>query len=369
MNISFLDLHAVNSRFQSELEEAVKSVLDSGWYIRGEQCRLFEEEFANYCGAKHCVGVGNGLDAIRLILEAYKALGVMEDGDEVIVPANTFIASILAITQSGLTPVLCEPNLGSYNLDASCIEPLMTERTKAILPVHLYGQIAEMDTVVEVAKRHGLKVVEDAAQAHGAVYQGEKSGSIGDAAGFSFYPGKNLGALGDAGAVVTSDKALADKVRSLANYGSNIRYHNEDKGINSRLDEIQAAVLRVKLKYLDADNAWRQKVAQQYREAIQNERIVLPETRNAGSHVYHLFVIRCVSRDGLSRYLSEKGIHTQIHYPIPPHLQPAYKEWHDLSLPITEKIHREVLSLPISPIITKEEVEYVARWVNEFFEH
>lgn len=366
MNIPFLDLHAVNSRFQSELDEAVNSVLHSGWYIRGEQCRLFEEEFASYCGVRHCVGVGNGLDAIRLVFEAYKSLGIMEEGDEVIAPANTYIASILAISQSGLKPVLCEPRLDTYNLNAALIEPLITERTKAILPVHLYGQLADMQQVCEIAKKHHLKVVDDAAQAHGATLNGRKVGSLTDATAFSFYPSKNLGALGDAGAVTTSDKAVADKVRSIANYGSNVRYHNEDKGINSRLDEMQAAVLRVRLKYLDADNASRQKVAQQYREAIRNEKIVLPETENPGSHVYHLFVARCGNRDELGRYLADKGIHTQIHYPTPPYLQPAYREWSDFSFPITEKIHREVLSLPISPVISEEEVEYVARWVNEF---
>lgn len=366
MNIPFLDLLSVNSRFQSELDEAVKSVLHSGWYIRGEECTQFEEEFANYCGTDYCVGVGNGLDAIRLIFEAYKALGVMQEGDEVIVPANTFIASILAITQTGLKPVLCEPDLETYNLDVSRIESLITGRTKAILPVHLYGQLADMTAVVEVAKKHKLKIVEDAAQAHGAISLGQKAGSLGDAAGFSFYPAKNLGALGDAGAVTTSDPALADKVRSIANYGSSIRYCNQEKGINSRLDEIQAAVLCVKLKYLDADNAWRQKAAKQYGEAIRNEQIVLPAIGNLESHVFHLFVIRSHHRDELGSYLAEKGIQTQIHYPLPPHLQAAYREWGHLSLPITEKIHREVLSLPISPIISEEEVEYVTRWVNEF---
>ncbi|MBP1617289.1 MAG: Glutamine--scyllo-inositol transaminase [Bacteroidetes bacterium] len=366
MKIPFLDLQSVNSRFQAELDEAVKSALHSGWYIRGEQCRLFEEEFGNYCGTHYCVGVGNGLDAIRLIFEAYKSLGVMEEGDEVIVPANTYIASILAISQSGLKPVLCEPRLDTYNLDAALIEPLITERTRAILPVHLYGQVGDMQGISDIAKKHKLKVVDDAAQAHGAALGGRKVGSLADATAFSFYPSKNLGALGDAGAVTTSDKALADKVRSIANYGSTIRYYNEDKGINSRLDEIQAAVLRVKMKYFEADNVWRQKAARQYGEAIHNEKIVLPKVENPESHVFHLFVIRCGNRDELGRYLADKGIQTQVHYPVPPHLQPAYSEWGHLSLPITEKIHREVLSLPISPVITKEEVEYVAGWVNEF---
>jgi dTDP-4-amino-4,6-dideoxygalactose transaminase len=365
MNIPFLDLFALNSRFQSELDEAVSSVLHSGWYIRGEQCRFFEEEYAAYCGVGHCVGVGNGLDAIRLIFESYKALGLMENGDEVIVPANTYIASILAISQCGLTPVLCEPDLQTYNIDPFRIEALLTERTKAILPVHLYGQMADMENICQVAKKYRLKVVDDAAQAHGARLNGQIAGSLADATAFSFYPSKNLGALGDAGAVTTSDNALSEMVRKLANYGSSVRYHNDYKGINSRMDEVQAAVLRVKLKHLDADNVLRQQAASHYCEVIQNEKVVLPKVETTESHVFHLFVIRTGERDRLVRALAEKGVQTQIHYPLPPHQQPAYKEWNGLSLPLTEKIHREVLSLPISPAITQEELQYVAQWINQ----
>lgn len=366
MNIPFLDLHAINRRCQAELDEAVLAVAHSGWYIRGEQCSQFEAEFAAYCGANFCVGVGNGLDAIRLIFEAYKALGWMQDGDEVIVPANTYIASILAISQAGLKPVLCEPNIETYTIDAEKIGTLITNRTKAILPVHIYGQVADMKTIGQIAQKYNLKVVDDAAQAHGAVFQERKVGRLADATAFSFYPSKNLGALGDAGAVTTSDEVLADKVRSLANYGSAVRYYNEDKGFNSRLDEMQAAVLRVKLKYLDSDNQKRQEVAQHYCQLIRNEKIALPIVTDIQSHVFHLFVIRCENRNALQCFLKEKGIQTQIHYPVSPHKQEAYCEWKDLSLPITEQIHREILSLPMSPILTEEETAYVVEWVNKF---
>lgn len=366
MNIPFLDLQAVNCRFQREIDDEVMSVLHSGWYIRGEQCQLFEKEYATYCGSKYCVGVGNGLDAIRLIFEAYKSLGIMENGDEVIVPANTFIASILAISQAGLWPVLCEPDIQTYTIDSQKIESFITARTKAILPVHLYGQVAEMNTVLKIAKKHNLKVIDDAAQAHGAVYHGRKVGSLADATTFSFYPAKNLGALGDAGAVTTSDKELADKVRSIANYGSSVRYHNDEKGVNSRLDEIQATVLRVKLKHLDEDNHLRRERADKYAELIKNTKVILPKIQENDSHVFHQFVVRTEKRDELQSFLAKNNIQTQIHYPVPPHLQPAYSEWNNLSLPVTEKIHREVLSLPISPTISPEEVEYVANHINEF---
>lgn len=366
MKVPFLDLQAVNGRFEPELEEALRNVVRAGWYIRGRECELFEQEFASYCGTTHCVGVGNGLDAIRLIFEAYKTMGLMQAGDEVIVPANTYIASILAVTQSGLKPVLCEPDPHTFNIDPQNIASLITERTRAILPVHLYGRAANMAAINQIAEKHGLKIVDDAAQAHGAQVKNCKVGNLAHATAFSFYPTKNLGALGDAGAVTTTDAELAERIRSLANYGSATRYHNDWQGINSRLDEMQAAVLRIRLRHLDSDNHHRRQAAEQYFHTIRNEMIALPEITEWESHVFHLFVIRAKNRDALAAHLASQGIQAQIHYPVPPHRQPAYKDWNHLSFPITEAIHREVLSLPLSPVISEETIDYVSAAVNSF---
>ena len=358
--IKFLDLKAVNEQFRPEIDAAMLRVLDSGWYLLGGEVSGFEQEFAAYCGAKHCLGCANGLDALTLILMGYRELGLMTQGDEVIVPANTYIASILAISRAGLKPILVEPDERTYNIDPSLIEPAITERTKAIMAVHLYGQCADMDPINAIAKTHGLKVIEDAAQAHGATYHGRKSGSLGDAAGFSFYPGKNLGCLGDGGAVTTNDGELADTISALRNYGSHEKYHNKYQGMNSRLDEIQAAVLRVKLKYLDEDTEKRRTVANHYLSALspqvsglnpQSSGLTLPHVADYGIPAWHLFVVRTPKRSALAEHLKDQGIQTVIHYPIPPHQQQAYPEIHGLSLPLSESIHREVLSLPMSPVI------------------
>lgn len=361
--IRFLDLKALNEQYRPEIDQAIQRVLDSGWYLLGKEVSGFEQEFADYCGAKHCLGVANGLDALILILMAYRELGVMAEGDEVIVPANTYIASILAISRAGLKPVLVEPDERMYNIDPTLIEAAITEKTKAILAVHLYGQCADMDPINAIAGKHGLKVVEDAAQAHGATYRSRKTGSLGDAAGFSFYPGKNLGCLGDGGAVTTSDGELADAIRALRNYGSEKKYHNKYQGMNSRLDEIQAAILRVKLKYLDADTEKRQQVAQIYLEQLSSiqhpSSIILPYVADYGMHAWHLFVVRTTERDALAEHLKQQEIQTVIHYPIPPHQQKAYPELNQLSLPLTEAIHREVLSLPMSPVLDADSTETV----------
>jgi dTDP-4-amino-4,6-dideoxygalactose transaminase len=363
--IPFLDLKAVNARYADELKEAAARVIESGWYIQGKECQRFEEEFARYCGTRHCIGVANGLDALSLIIKAYKAMGVMQPGDEIIVPANTFIASILAISENDLVPVLIEPDIETYNIDPACIEARITPRTKAIMPVHLYGQVAAMEAVKAIAERHSLKVIEDAAQAHGAMYHGKRTGSLGDACGFSFYPGKNLGALGDGGAVTTNDDRLADTVRALGNYGNRKKYETLYRGTNSRLDEIQAAMLRVKLKYLDEDIAKRRDITAYYLEHIRNEQIVLPIQTHL-EHVWHLFVIRAGDRDTLQKYLKANNIQTLIHYPIPPHRQPSYQNWRHLKLPVTEKIHREVLSLPLSPAQDIEATKTVVQVINDF---
>lgn len=366
--VKFLDLKKVNDAHGDEISEAIQRVLDSGWYLLGQEGHAFEQEFADYCGAKHCLGVANGLGALILIFMGYRELGMMEEGDEVIVPANTYIASILAVSRAGLKPVLIEPDEATYNLDPHLIEAAITERTKAILPVHLYGQCADMDPICAIAKKHGLKVVEDAAQAHAATYRGRKTGSLGDAAGFSFYPGKNLGALGDGGAVTTSDDALAEAIRALRNYGSQEKYHNIYKGMNSRLDEIQAAILRVKLKYLDEDTDKRRQVAKVYLSGLlsQSSGLTLPYVADYGTHAWHLFVVRTPQREQLAAFLAEKDIQTVIHYPIPPHQQEAYPELSGQSLPITEAIHREVLSLPMSPVMDSSEVTKVIEGLNRF---
>lgn len=378
--IKFLDLKAINDSFEPELLQAIKRVLDSGWYLLGNEVKAFEEEYTNYIGSKHCIGVANGLDALRLILKAYIELGVMQEGDEIIVPANTYIASILAVTDNRLVPVLVEPDINTYNIDPFKIEEKITERTKGIMIVHLYGQNAMHPEIQRLLDKYNLKLIEDNAQAAGAVYrksvagiqksESQKTGAIGDASGHSFYPGKNLGALGDGGAVTTDNEELASTIRALANYGSNKKYVNDYQGINSRLDEIQAAFLTVKLKRLDADNQRRREIAQYYCENITNTNITLPiangQHLTANSHVWHLFVIRTSIRGKFQQYLTENGIQTLIHYPIPPHKQKAYKEWNDLSFPITERIHKEVLSLPICPIMLKDDFTKVVEIINLF---
>lgn len=360
--IKFLDLHKINERFRNELDARIKEVLDSGWYLLGKQDKTFEENFAKYCGVKHCIGVANGLDALNLIIKAY-GFGA---GDEIIVPANTYIASILAISENGCTPVLVEPDINTYNINSDLIEEKITSRTKAIMVVHLYGQAVEMEKIWELAKKYNLKVIEDSAQAHGAIYQGSHTGNLGDASGFSFYPGKNLGCMGDGGAVTTNDDQLAAKIRAIANYGSDYKYHHIYKGVNSRLDEVQAAILDVKLPHLDEDNARRREIAKYYREHIVNPQITLPQTYDENAHVWHVFVVRCSNRNALQQHLEDNGIQTNIHYPTAPHKQECYKEFAELSLPVTEQIHNDVISLPISPVMTNEEVEQVVEVVNAF---
>jgi len=366
MPVPFLDLKAVNAQYRDELKEACSRVIDSGWYIQGKECDAFENEFAMYCSAKHAIGVANGLDALILIFRAYKELGIMKDGDEVIVPANTYIASILAISENGLVPVLVEPNINTYNIDPLKIEEKISSKTKAILAVHLYGQVAEMATINSIAKKHNLKVIEDSAQAHGAYFKDKRTGNLGDASGFSFYPGKNLGALGDGGAVTTNDDELARVIRALGNYGGEKKYENIYKGTNSRLDEIQAAMLRVKLRHLDDEIKKRREVANYYLDNIKNENIILPTIKYQNSHVWHLFVIRTSKRDELQKYLSENGIQTLIHYPIPPHKQIAYKEFNNISYSISEQIHDEVLSLPISGIQNLKDTTKIVKLLNEY---
>ena len=366
MNVPFLDYRTTNEAHFDEYLAAVRRVLESGWYVLGKEVEAFESEYGGWCGTPQCVGVANGLDALILIFEGYKALGLMKHGDEVIVPANTYIASILAVSRAGLVPVPVEPHPLTLNIDPAQIEAAISPRTRAIMPVHLYGQCADMDPIRHIAARHSLKVVEDAAQAHGATYRGRKAGALGDAAGHSFYPGKNLGAIGDAGAVTTGDKELATAIRALRNYGSHRKYHNLYKGYNSRLDELQAAILRVKLGYLDHDNSLRAQVAAQYLGGIRHPDIRLPVVAEYGTPCWHLFVVRCAGRDALRQHLSACGIQTVIHYPIPPHQQPAYQEWASLVLPQTEAIHREILSLPMSPVLNAREVRQVIDCVNQF---
>ena len=365
--IPFLDLQKLNTRFETEFQEKFTQFLASGYYVLGEQVKRFEESFAAYCGTKFCVGVSNGLDALILILEAYKILGKLKEGDEIIVPANTYIASILGISKAGLKPVLVEPSLSTYNIDASQIEAAITPKTKGILVVHLYGQLVEMKPVQQIAKKHNLLVMEDAAQAHGAqTSNGAKAGNLSDAAGFSFYPTKNLGALGEAGAVTTNNAELTEIVQKLRNYGSSSKYVNQYKGVNNRLDEIQAAFLNVKLPHLDADNEKRREIAQRYLKEINNPLLELPKYANDASHVFHQFVIRTKNREKLRAYLTENGIGTMIHYEIPPHQQEAYKEWNHLQFPITEKIHAECVSLPIHPLLTVEEVTTIMTVLNSY---
>lgn len=360
--IKFLDLHKINERYRNELDARIKEILDSGWYLQGRQNEEFSKHFAEFCGAKYALGVANGLDALNLIIKAYG----FGPGDEIIVPANTYIATILAISENGCTPVLVEPDINTYGINPELIEEKITPHTKAIMVVHLYGQAVPMQKIWELAQKHNLKVIEDAAQAHGAEYQGRRAGNLGDAAGFSFYPGKNLGAMGDAGAVTTNDEALYNKIKAIANYGSDRKYHHIYKGTNSRLDEFQAGILDVKLQYLEADNNKRREIARYYRGNIKNPLITLPQAYDEKAHVWHVFVVRVKERERFQQYLDDNGIQTVIHYPTAPHKQDAYQEYAALSLPITEQIHREVISLPISPVMTQEEIETVVRVVNEF---
>ncbi|EEQ6615980.1 TPA: DegT/DnrJ/EryC1/StrS family aminotransferase, partial [Escherichia coli] len=351
--IDFLNLQKSNARYNNELIEAAVRVIESGWYISGSELNAFENNFAKYCKVKHAIGVANGLDALTLTLKAWQELGKLKRNDEVLVPANTYIASILAISEAGLKPVLVEPNEFSYNLSVDNIRAKITANTRVILPVHLYGLISPMDEIMNFARENNLLVLEDSAQSHGASINGKKAGSWGDAAGFSFYPGKNLGALGDAGAVTTNDTDLADTVRYLRNYGSKIKYKHEFKGVNSRLDEIQAAFLNVKLNYLDDDIRIRRNIANRYLNEIKNELIVLPTISSEENHVWHLFVIRIKDRDSLQHYLTKHNIQTVIHYPTPPHRQLAYKEFKDLCFPLSEELHREVISIPMDPTLTE----------------
>lgn len=364
--IKFLDLQQVTEKYSAEIHEAVKKVIDSGWYLQGKENEKFEADYSAYIGTKHTVGVANGLDALIWIFRAYIEMGIMQEGDEVIVPANTYIASILALTENGLKPVLVEPDIRTYQIDDTKIEEAITDRTKALLIVHLYGQCAYTDRIGELCRKYDLKLVEDNAQAHGCLYGGRKTGSLGDAAGHSFYPGKNLGALGDAGAVTTDDEELARTVRALANYGSARKYVFKYTGRNSRLDEIQAAVLGVKLRHLDEDSARRKAVARYYIENIRNLQVILPQVEDWDAHVFHIFPVRCPQRDRLQKYLSDHGVQTIIHYPIPPHQQECYREWNTLSFPVTEQIHNEELSLPISPVMTDEEVQQIVEILNKY---
>lgn len=366
MQVPFLSLKDITDKYSAEIHEAVSRVIDSGWYLQGEENARFEQNFARYIGTSHAIGCANGLDALIWILRGYIELGIMQKGDEVIVPANTYIASILAITENNLLPVLVEPSMETLQIDDSLIEEKITAKTKAIMIVHLYGQCAYTQKIATLCKKYNLKLIEDNAQAHGCLYQGRKTGCLGDAAGHSFYPGKNLGALGDAGAVTTNDDELANAIRSLANYGSSQKYVFQYQGRNSRLDEIQAAVLDVKLKHLDEDVALRQNVARRYIAEIKNSKVRLPVVPDFAAHAFHLFPIFCENRDELQKYLAEKGIGTNIHYPIPPHKQECYNEWNGLNLPVTEKIHREELSLPMSPCLTVEQVDWVIQCVNEW---
>lgn len=364
--IKFLDLQKVTAKYADEIHEAVLRVVDSGWYLQGEENKRFEQDYAEYIGTDYAIGCANGLDALIWIFRAYVEMGVMQPGDEVIVPANTYIASILAISENGLVPVLVDPDMDTYQIDDRLIEKAITPKTKAILIVHLYGQCAYTDKIGDLCRQYGLKLVEDNAQAHGCKFNGKRTGSLGDAAGHSFYPGKNLGALGDAGAVTTNNAELAKTVRSLANYGSSRKYVFDYKGRNSRLDEIQAAILDVKLKHLDEDVELRKKVARYYIENISNPLIITPKVKDWDSHVFHIFPIRCSKRDELQQYLSENGVQTVIHYPIPPHKQECYKEWNNLSFPLTEQIHREELSLPMSPVMDMEEVKKIVLILDKF---
>lgn len=365
--IKNIDLQKVTEKYSDELRAAVNRVFDSGWYLQGRENEIFEKNYSAYLGVDHCVGVGNGLDALRIIYRAYIEMGIMSPGDEVIVPANTYIASILAITDNHLVPVLVEPDIKTYQINPELIESAITSRTKSILLVHLYGQCAYNHKIEQLCKKYSLKLVEDNAQAHGCLYEGKfKTGSLGDAAGHSFYPTKNMGAFGDAGAVTTNDPELAKLVRTLANYGSSVKYVFDYCGYNSRLDEMHAAILDVKLKYIDQDNHHRKSVAKYYMENIHHPDIILPEVSDYSAHVFHIFPVRTEKRDALMKYLTENGVHVVIHYPIPPHKQKCYASWNELSLPVTELIHNQELSLPMSSVIPEEEYTRVVTLINNW---
>ncbi|PIF33465.1 dTDP-4-amino-4,6-dideoxygalactose transaminase [Flavobacterium sp. 9] len=365
--ISFLDLKKINEPYEAAFQEKLKLVLDNGWYILGKEVETFEKAFAEYCQAKYCIGVGNGLDALVLIFKGYIALGKLQKGDEVIVPANTYIASILAILEADLIPVLVEPKLETYNINPNLIQEKITSKTKAILAVHLYGQLAEMDKINEIAIENNLLVVEDSAQSHGAISNQQLTiNNQQSAKAYSFYPAKNLGCLGDGGAITTNDSELEKVLFSLRNYGSDKKYYNDYIGVNSRLDEIQASFLNLKLPNLDADNAKRRVIAKRYLSEIKNDKIIVPVWDFSNSHVFHLFVIRTKNREDFQNYLTQNNIQTVIHYPVPPHKQKAFPQWNTLSFPITEQIHNEVLSLPISPVLTEEEVSFVIEIINKY---
>jgi dTDP-4-amino-4,6-dideoxygalactose transaminase len=361
-NIPFLDLKLINQPYENAINEALKKVVSSGWFILGEEVRKFENAFAEYCGTKHCIGVANGLDALVLLLKASD----FPKNSEIIVPSNTYIASILAISLAGFKPVLVEPDLETYLIEPKKIEEKISKRTKAILVVHLYGKCCEMSEIVKIAQKHDLQIFEDAAQSHGAVYKGKKAGNLSNGAGFSFYPTKNLGAMGDAGAITTNDDTLAEKIKSLRNYGSGKKYVFDFQGMNSRLDEMQAAILNVKLRNLDSENKFRQNIANKYLCEIKNEKVILPSAQTTEQDVWHLFVVRVAEREKFRNYLSEKGIGTDVHYPIAPHKQLAYKEWNKLSFPISEKIHDEVVSLPLNIALQENEVNYIIQKVNQY---
>ncbi len=363
MNIDFLDLHKLNELYRKDIENVFQEVLESGWYLLGRKTQTFEQEFAAYCGTEYCIGVGNGLDALTLILRAY-GFGA---GDEILVPANTYIATLLAVSATGARPVLVEASEKYFTLDPCAAEQAISPATKAIMAVHLYGQCCDMSALWSLAEKYQLKIIEDSAQAHGAVFEHKRAGNLGHASGFSFYPGKNLGALGDGGAVTTNDPALAQKIQALRNYGSEKKYYNLYKGVNSRLDELQAGVLSAKLKGLDRDNARRREIAQYYRQHIKNKKIILPEVEHDElAHVWHVFVIRCQKRDALQKFLAGHGIQTLIHYPVPLHKQQAYAELQNLSLPIAERLHSQVLSLPISPVMLDTEIQFVVDILNKW---
>ncbi len=366
MQIKLLDLQAITMQHAEEYEAAARRVIESGWFLQGRENETFERDYARYIGTPHCVAVANGLDALKLILRGYKELGVMQDGDEIIVPANTYIATILAITDNQLVPVLVEPTWENLELDISRVEEAITPRTKGVMTVHLYGRIAYNDALGDICRRHGLKLMEDCAQSHGCTYKGVKTGALGDAAAHSFYPGKNLGAFGDAGAVTTGDAELASVIRALANYGSQKKYVFRYVGINSRMSELDAAVLDVKLKYLDEDNRKRQQLAAYYYDNISNPLITLPSRLSDENNVYHQFPILCERRDELQQYLQEGGVQTLIHYPIPPHKQECYREWNNRCYPITERIHQQELSIPMNQVVSREEAETVVGLINNF---
>ena len=363
--IKYLDLKAINDLHDTELREAVNHVMDSGWYLKGDATRQFEQHYAEYIGTKCCVGCANGLDALKLIMRAYIEMGVMHEGDEVIVPANTYIASILAITECGLKPVLVEPDINTLQIDDTLIECAITPRTRAIMIVHLYGRCAYTQRIGDICSKHGFKLIEDNAQAHGCTFDGRRTGSLGDAAAHSFYPTKNLGAQGDAGAVTTNDEELATMIAALGNYGSGRKYVFDHCGYNSRIDELQAAMLDVKLKYLDTDNTRRKEIASLYINKVKNPKISIPN-RDDRDCVWHIFPVLCADRDELQKYLLEHGVETQIHYPIPPHKQKCYSDWNKLSFPITEQIHAQELSIPCNQTMTQKEVDTIIDLLNKF---